>query len=708
MRFRLAAACLTGGLLAALPTPTLATTAVPDETSAELAGGARSAMVGDVDGDGIRELVVIRRWENDPGRLAVEVTYVDEASQLMSGGQVLLRRKVSPDDAGGPPPDRDQMLVVGAAEPARLLAWRVDGMERVIVAGIGTEGLDRATGPTLWEVGLGPSGATELRFLHDAQSSGTSIYAVDLDGDGTDELVIGESRDQIEPDSVQINVLRWDGEAFLKMSRYLTPGQVSDLVPLGDSDGRPGDELGMIAVPSEGPVPALLHRISLDDDGALRTEVGELPFVGELVGLAGSDGGRILLASPGEGLRLFDWPAEGDLLDEVATSPQRGFPLGVLGTGADARLLVRDEGIVHVLDERLAEQGVIRRSAAAAQFRNSFLAPFGGRLPGGLPDGTPAVVFRGRLVVAATGEIGPDGDPLSDRGVAVLPGISPIGVFGSDGDWTALASAIRFDAERSGGLLTSQAPIDPVRVTVARTDDVLEPEADGGVLEPAVIGAIPDPRSAGRPALLARDSFAVEFTGPPGSSVALENGNPDDLRQVQIGFRGIVRLTIDAPSAAGVTDEVFSARLQVVTPAGHGYVARWEVQIRREPPPVVASTPVAPLSFSVPVRGRTDPGATVLVDGVPVAVRADGSFDAQVSAGPIPRDVRIQVTDLVGNSSQHTLSVVGLVDFRRLPWIPVVAVLTVLAGAVLFLRVPRPRRPVARGAGDDATLEEID
>jgi hypothetical protein len=548
-----------------------------------------------------------------------------------------------------------------------------------------------------------------LRLLINTQGSGSSIHAIDLDGDGTDEMVIGEPPDENEPDSVKVQVLRWNGAAatFSKESRYLTPAQGADFVYLGDSDGRPGDELGMIAVPNEGPVPALLHRISLDDDGALRAEVGGLSFVGELVALRASGGGRILLASPGEGLRLLDWPADGELTEET-TSPQRGVPSGVLGTGAEARLLLRDEGIVHVLDERLVERRVIERSAGAAQFSNSLLAPFGGPFPGGLPDGRPAVVFRGRLVALAADGDGGRGDPLSERVVAALPGISPIGAFGPEGAWTALAAATPFDAERSGGRLTAQGPIDRVRVTVARTDEVLRPEADGGTLEPALSGAIPDPRSANRPLLLARGSFAVEFAGPRDSSVALENGNPDDLRQVSIGVRGMVRLTVEPPSASGAEDERFTARLQVVTPSGHGYVTRFDVQILREPPPVLATAPVAPFSFSVPVRGRTDPGATVVVDGVPVAVRADGSFDAQVQAGLFPRDVRIGVTDPVGNSTQHTLSVVGFVDFRRLPWIPVVAVLTVLAGGVLYLRAPRARRPAARGAGDDATFEEID
>jgi hypothetical protein len=463
----------------------------------------------------------------------------------------------------------------------------------------------------------------------------------------------------------------------------------------------------MIAVPNEANLPALLHRISLGDDGMPRKELGDIPFVGELAAIAGSDGGRVLLASPGNGLRLLDWPAGGDIT-EVATSPQRGFPLSVLGTGAAARLLLRDEGVLHVLDERLVEQAVIERSPAAAQFRNSFLAPFGGQVPGGLPDLGPAVVFRGRLVTMGAGAVGPDGDPLNERVVATLPAISPIGVLGPEGAWMALATVPRFDAERGGGRLTAEAPIEPIGVRVVRTDDVLRPEADGGVLEPTVSGAITEQRAGNRPVLLTRESFAVEFEGPPGSSVALENGNPDALTQVEIGASGVVRVTVEAPSSVGADDEVFTARLQVVTPAGHGYVMRWEVQVLREPPAVVATTPVAPLSFSVPVRGQTDPGAAVLVDGVPVAVRADGSFDAEVQAGPIPRDVSIQVTDRVGNSAERTLSVVGFVDFRRLPWFPVVAALTVLAGAVLYLRVPRPRRPAVRGAGDDATFEEID
>ena len=116
---------------------------------------------------------------------------------------------------------------------------------------------------------------------------------------------------------------------------------------------------------------------------------------------------------------------------------------------------------------------------------------------------------------------------------------------------------------------------------------------------------------------------------------------------------------------------------------------------------------MAPLSFDVPVSGRSDSGASVLVDGQPVPVAADGSFSAEVPAGLLPRDVRVEATDRVGNRRQLTISVVGAIDYRRLPWVPIVAGLTLVAGAALYLRTPRPGAASAAGHPDDGVLEEI-
>ena len=42
------------------------------------------------------------------------------------------------------------------------------------------------------------------------------------------------------------------------------------------------------------------------------------------------------------------------------------------------------------------------------------------------------------------------------------------------------------------------------------------------------------------------------------------------------------------------------------------------------------------------------------------------------------------------------------------PWIPIFAVMTLVAGAVLWIRKPRPQRWSRRGPEDDAVLEEIE
>jgi len=50
---------------------------------------------------------------------------------------------------------------------------------------------------------------------------------------------------------------------------------------------------------------------------------------------------------------------------------------------------------------------------------------------------------------------------------------------------------------------------------------------------------------------------------------------------------------------------------------------------------------------------------------------------------------------------------VGLFDYRGLPWVPITATLVAVAGAILFLRVPRSR-PAAQRQDDDAVLEEME
>jgi len=94
------------------------------------------------------------------------------------------------------------------------------------------------------------------------------------------------------------------------------------------------------------------------------------------------------------------------------------------------------------------------------------------------------------------------------------------------------------------------------------------------------------------------------------------------------------------------------------------------------------------------------------VDGQPVAVAPDGTFEASVGGGILPRDVRVRATDQLGNVTQETISVVAVADYRLLPWIPITAVVTVGLGLFLFLRTPRSARP--SGSTGTGTLEEIE
>ncbi len=114
-----------------------------------------------------------------------------------------------------------------------------------------------------------------------------------------------------------------------------------------------------------------------------------------------------------------------------------------------------------------------------------------------------------------------------------------------------------------------------------------------------------------------------------------------------------------------------------------------------------------PLAFSATLEGTVGPHATVTVDGRPVSVDADGAFGMTVDAGPWPRSVIVSARDPLGNEVVERVEVVGLYDYRGLPWAAIVGVATVSAGAVLFLRIPRRRSRDLPELGD-GRLEELD
>jgi hypothetical protein len=692
----------------ALPQPGLAVSAIPAEVATFLAPDALTAIVGDVDGDGVRELVRLVPRAGDDLHLAVEVVQVDAAGEVRQLGEAPLLRGASFDEQfNGLTRPGETMLPARVDDGARLLAWRVDGRERVLAVAIGAQDDERPCCLAVWQVELDGAGGVRLGLLLDVLRSAAAIQVADLDADGTDELVVSEPIELAAPNVVAVYVLRWTGETFAMLRGSVSPAPSAPLVALGDSDGLRGDEVGLVAAYGSGVDTVLLHRISLAPDGALRTERADLPLPADVVALPGPAGGRLVLASDSGGSVMVDWPSGADRMTVEATSIRGGRPLAVIGSGDDARVLLQRGDSVDVLDATLTPRQGVLGSPASALFRATEEAPYVGPLPGGLPDGRAATLFRGRLITAVGGTDAPRIHLLGDVPVGVLPATVPLGSFGPDGGWMALASATAFDATREGGSLVGPAgPVAGARVAAVRSEAVLRPETDGGRLDPTLSGAVRSSRQPARPLILARDGFELEIAAPQGTLLRAYLAGATAPEPQLVGPSGAARLSIPGEPTGADDDERLTVRLVAVTPAGQGYGALWEVQLRRTAPTLEVTASAAPFAFEVPLLGRTSPGAAVVVDGQPVPIAEDGTFEVAVGAGPLPRVVRIEATDAVGNRSEQTLSVVGFLDYRQLPWIPMAVVFTLVVGLILFLRAPRPA-PAGQRA-DDAHLEEIE
>ena len=229
-----------------VPGSVLGASAIPaDQTGQVLAGTPISAIVGDIDGDGVRELIRLGPRDDDPVHLAVEVLEEGPGGEVISAGSAPLERMASVTEqlSGLPRPDENNLLQARVDEPARLIAWHDRGRERVLAVAIGTLRNARACCLSIYAVERGGDGI-RLRFMSDTMRSADQIRAVDMDADGTDELVVTEPRQDANPDILPIAVLSWDGSRFTSQSAQLGVLGGGPLIPLGDSDGLPGDELG--------------------------------------------------------------------------------------------------------------------------------------------------------------------------------------------------------------------------------------------------------------------------------------------------------------------------------------------------------------------------------------------------------------------------------------------------------------------------------
>jgi hypothetical protein len=669
-------------------------TPIPDEPpSVVLPLPVASALAIDLDHDGVRELLTIGSADRDPNVLALQAWWIAADGSVEASNQVPLRH-----------PDRQ---VVSSF----LFVADRDGLPVPMVgATADPEFPSDPTHLTIWDIDAG-EGALSIRMVADTQGggSGRTTAVADMDADGTDELLVGEGD---RGATLELGLLRWSGDRYTRIGLAIPRISAANarILDTGDTDGVAGEEALLTGPSTLGPDG--LYRVSLRD--------GE-PFIdvtrGDVVdafdgpfGDARAFGQFIAVQGGFPALKIWTWPRDAEPALEASLETPGGL-MATWGRERDLRLAfvgqpswdgerLVDYGQVVVLgvpdhgefstttleaDPRAAAY-LVRVAAYLFAFPEpSIPDPYIGLVAAGVPGEPDALVFGGQLIT-------PEFDSAvlaSARPMALLPGLTPIGTVGPDGVWTAVLPRENFDL---------------AELRLVSTESLLTPEVADAHLFPTLHGVLQDPESSAD-LRLGTEAAHAEIEGPPGTSVSWAIIGGSTGREL-IGPSGSVRFALgDGAASEHPPGSTALAGIWAVTPAGHGYSGAWRLHYGG-PPTLDIDAPDALLDFGPAITGRTVPGATVTADGSPVTVAADGSFEASVPMGLLPADVRVVVVDPVGNRAERTVSVLWPLDYRRLPFVPLVVLLTVVAGLVLYLRRP-DTHPSRRPPDDGATFEEI-
>lgn len=685
-------ALLVAAPVAVPPSPS-AIGAVPDEPGVVVLPDAPilQTVAADLDGDGRRELVRLVRGD---GEAALAEVWVERGPTWAMLGEPV--EVVPPSRIGARIDD------VYAATPVRLLVRRVAGRERVTVA----------SQPHFEEIDVGepcclllhdlviePGGVARRVEVAAPSDFADAVLVIDLDGDGTDELLSTFSPPPARRVSFAIDasVHRWIDGRFADPAVSSLPAGAGD-VPflLEDSDGVPGDEAAIAGTIG----PPQLNRIRLGPGDALVMDpAGRAADQALAIPLGG---GRGVAVSGIDGLIAAPWPA-GESISAPAGS-SRLSDVRLIGTvEIDGEQLLalhrRETTALHLLALPGLEprrSSLIGRSPAGERLGLGPLSPYSGPLPVADPGVAPEVAHGGNRVGA-----GP-----SPVRMATLAGAQPIGLVG-DATLVALHHGPLELAVSGagGGALAVPAPLPSAWTSIVPVGLVRDPETDAGDLEPQVLGALPRERID--ELAVGADGFTAEILAPPGSRVVASDGQAATSRVLVVPDGGALAIPLLRGSNSQDPSSMQAVTLIVTTPAGHAYMAAWNVEVRTGPPPVEVDVATDLGSPAVEIEGTTLPGASVHVDGRSVDVDPAGRFAARVEVPPWPTDVVVEVDDSLGNVGRATVSGVGWFDYRALPWVPLVAAIVAVAALILLLRVPRldplPPRP-----DDDSALEELE
>jgi hypothetical protein len=326
--------------------------------------------------------------------------------------------------------------------------------------------------------------------------------------------------------------------------------------------------------------------------------------------------------------------------------------------------------------------------------RNLF--PYSGLFPGGLDDSGPAFVSSGHLIRPG----GTEG--FEARPMAEMIGMQPVGLAGPQDAWLAVSGSFgpppgtAYLYWDGGGVRMSQLALRPL-------EQVLRPDDPADVATIELLGAAEVARDGEGTILVARgEGFQAAITASAGSTVLVVTGPVAEVHDV-----GAEPLIVDIlPRGRPDRNQEFDAFIGVVAADGRATTQQWTGTFVREMPELSVSASTDGGSLSATLAGSASAGSRVTANGVAVETAADGSFAGSIDAPIWPSTVVVIARDLLGNETTELVEVVGVVDYRGLPWAAIVVAATLFGGAVLYVRTPK-RRTVSVPAGDGG-LEELE
>jgi hypothetical protein len=706
LRRRLTCAGLAIGVGAIAPGPAAAAV-----EPIELPGVTLASVAADLDGDGERE--VVRLVDAAPGTTAIDAWRESGDGWVELGTTPL----VTPDELG------NDTLADRSLGTAALLRTRLAGRDRLVALtaqGIPGDTYGRTCCLALAEVRVEPSGDIGLSPIRaDGLDRGANVvHAIDLDGDGTDELVTGTTdfREDGAPVVSRVVVLSWSADRFTPI------GEGEGLADyyghwVGETDGQRGDDL-ILGVSQFGDLVRVTMAGGAPSFEAGHVDLGE-PFEGWVLGIA--DGSIVLTAR--NGLSVVRWP-HGGRPAEVAHLDTETYPAtSLVGTGPDALIIhhdnpayavgdaptadVYDLGLEQLVDDLPGAAStdeiwhVLNEAAGSRVTGNRNAYPYVGPMPDVAPGGRAGYANSG-ILIAQDGAGGYETHPTT-----AMAGLYPMGVAGRDDAWLMVGDGVIYGPSGSSAYIFSGAlgPFGRGRLLMLPAEWVLAPDEAGRQVSVELRGPVVDVDDPNGPRLLSGPGgFEVLVTAPPGTVVLRGYRGYEEYEVAD----GPINLAIAPANARAEENRPFEVWVVALTPDGQVEARHWSGTFVREFPELAAEAATETFGLAATVRGTASPGTVVAVDGRPVPVAADGAFDIRIDAAPWPEDVLVVARDPLGNETTMRLQVVGFLDYRGLPWLPIVGLATVAAGVVVFIRVPGRRpEPMTAWAGD-GRLEEID